>query len=163
MKIRTKNFKSLRVILYSTFNSSYQIQNTVFQTNMAQYPIPQFIEAEGKMVSFLTFKQFFWIVGGGALCVGFYYFLPFWLFVILSLLVAGFVALVAFIKIDNVPVTTMILNVIMFSTKSKDYVWKKKHSAYPFKTKNMQDLSQQHPAGNKIHSVKNMIEYRKKQ
>ena len=129
---------------------------------MAQYPIPQFIEAEGKIVSFLTFKQFFWIVGGGALCVGFYYFLPYFLFITLSLLVAMFVVLMAFVKIDNVSVMTMILNVILFSTKSKNYTWKKKESAYPFKTKNMQDLSVQNPAENKIHSVKNMIEYRKK-
>lgn len=129
---------------------------------MAQYPLPQFIESEGKIVSFLTYKQFFLIVIGGAICVGFYYFLPFWLFIILGLLVAGLVALIGFIKIDNVPVTTMILNLIMFQTKSKDYVWRKKHSAYPFKTKNMQDLSAQQPADNKIHSVKNMIEYRKK-
>ncbi|MSU54883.1 MAG: PrgI family protein, partial [Candidatus Staskawiczbacteria bacterium] len=85
-------------------------------TRVAQYPIPQFIEAEGKIISFLTFRQFFWLVGGGGVCIGFYYLLPFFLFVILSLLVAIFVALVGFVKVNDMPVTTLIMNFLMFST-----------------------------------------------
>ena len=129
---------------------------------MAQYPIPQFIEAEGKIISFLTFRQFFWLVGGGGVCIGFYYLLPFFLFVILSLLVAIFVALVGFVKVNDMPVTTLIMNFLMFSTKSKNYVWKKKTLEYPFKTKNMQELPSQEIGKSKIQHIKGMIEYKKK-
>ena len=129
---------------------------------MAQYPIPQFIEAEGKIISFLTFRQFFWLVGGGGACLAFYYTLPFFLFVILSLLVAGFIALVAFVKIDTVPVTTIFLNFLTFSAKSKNYVWKKKKLEYPFETKNMQEPGTREIGPSKIQNVKQIVEYRKK-
>jgi len=129
---------------------------------MAQYPIPQFIEAEGKIISFLTFHQFFWLVGGLAVCILFYYILPFFLFVFLSLLVVLFIVLVAFVKVDNMSVMTLFLNYIMFSTKSKDYVWKKKQSSYPFKTKNTINASTANPADSKLNNVKGMVEYRKK-
>ncbi len=129
---------------------------------MAQYPIPQFIEAEGKIVSFLTFRQFFWLVGGGVICIGSYYLLPFWLFIILSALVALFVALVAFIKIDDMSVIALLLNYMMFSTKSKNYVWKKKQTEYPFKTKDTITAGPPKPEDSKLQSVKGMVEYRKK-
>ncbi len=125
---------------------------------MAQYPIPQFIEAEGKIISFLTFRQFFWIVGGGAVCLAAYYTLPLFLFVIISLMVGIFVVLVAFIKIDNMTVITLLMNYILFSTKSKNYVWKKKQVEYPFKI----NVTAPKPGDSKLHAVKGMVEYRKK-
>ncbi len=128
---------------------------------MAQYPIPQFIEAEGKIISFLTFRQFFWIVGGGAACMLFYYTLPFFLFVVLSVITALFVALVAFVKIDNVSVLTIFFNFLTFSTKTKDYTWKKKEMPYPFKAK---PLGTAIPAANqsKLKDTIKIVEYRKK-
>ncbi len=102
---------------------------------MAQYPIPQFIESEGKIISFLTFSQFFWLVGGGAFCLLFYYTLPFFLFVMLSIITGLIVGAIAFLKVDNTSIMTIIFNFIGFSTTSKNYVWKKKESAYPFKIK----------------------------
>lgn len=129
---------------------------------MAQYPIPQFIESEGKIIYFLTFRQFFWLVGGGAACLGFYYLLPFFFFILLSLLVAIFITLVAFVKIDGFPVTTLFMNFLTFSAKSKNYVWKKKKLEYPFKTKNMQGLGTPESKTSKIQNVKQIVEYRKK-
>ena len=100
---------------------------------MEQYPIPQFIEKEGKIIFFLTFRQFFLFIGGGLVCIAFYYLLPFILFVIFSILIIILVAIVAFLKIDNESVVKVLLNFIMYSTRSKNYTWKKKESPYPFK------------------------------
>ena len=40
---------------------------------MEQYPIPQFIEQEGKIAFFISFRQFFYIVGAGAICFILYF------------------------------------------------------------------------------------------
>lgn len=137
---------------------------------MAQYPIPQFIESEGKIISFLTFRQFFILVGGGAICFLFYYTLPFWLFGILGIGIALLTGTIAFLKIDNTSVVTIALNFISFLTKSKDYVWQKKEHPYPFKiksargqeTKNRETFSDSESKTNKLGDVKKMVEYRKK-
>ena len=47
---------------------------------MEQYPIPQFIEQEGKIAFFLSFKQFFYLVGAGVVIFMLYYILPSFLF-----------------------------------------------------------------------------------
>ena len=43
---------------------------------MEQYPVPQFIEQEGKIAFFLSFRQFFYLAGAGAICFILYYTLP---------------------------------------------------------------------------------------
>jgi len=101
---------------------------------MEQYPVPQFIEQEGKIAFFLSFRQFFYLVGAGAICFMLYYVLPFFLFVI----VAGAIILAAvalsFVTVNGVPLLTLLLGAIGFATGGKDYTWKKKESPYPFKT-----------------------------
>lgn len=96
------------------------------------------------------------------MCILFYYKLPIWLATILSILVALVVALVVFVKIDNVPVATLVLNYVTFSTRSKNYTWSKKQVPYPFTQKNIQDISAGEPEKSKLHQAKGMVEYRKK-
>jgi hypothetical protein len=98
---------------------------------MAQYPIPQFIEEEGKIMPFLTFRQFFWLIGGGAISFMLYFTLPFGIFAILGLLVMGITAALAFVKINNASIITVVLNFIGFATGPKSYVWKRKEFSYP--------------------------------
>ena len=100
---------------------------------MEQYHIPQFIEAEGKIVFFLSFKQFFYMVGAGVICFILYYILPFSLFIIIAFLVFGASVALAFITINGVPILNMILGSLGFAIGGKDYTWKKKESPYPFK------------------------------
>lgn len=92
---------------------------------MAQYPIPQFIEEEGRIVFFLTFRQFFLLVGGAAACVLLYAVLPFFLFSIFSLLIMGFVGMIAFFKIGNEGIVKVVLHFLEFSTNNKNYIWQK--------------------------------------
>jgi len=131
---------------------------------MAQYPIPQFIESEGKIISFLTFRQFFILVGGGSFCLLFYYTLPFWLFTILSIIVGLLVALIGFVKIDNTSVVTILLNSILFLVGSKKYIWQKKESPYPFKVKKNYDVKsiQAESPINRLGVAKKLVELRKK-
>lgn len=100
---------------------------------MEQYPIPQFIEQEGKIAFFISFRQFFYLVGAGAVCFVLYFILPRFLFFIAAPLIVIAVAILAFATINGVPILNMILGAIGFSMGGKDYTWKKKESPYPFK------------------------------
>ena len=100
---------------------------------MEQYPLPQFIEAEGKIAFFISFRQFFYLVGAGVICFFLYYILPGALFWMVSILIFVAAAILAFGMMDGIPILTVLLNSIGFSTKSRDYTWKKKESPYPFK------------------------------
>ena len=103
---------------------------------MAQYPTPQFIEQEGKIIYFLTFKQFFLLVGGLSTAIVFYYLLPFYFFVICSIVIMGIVSVIAFIKIDNASLVTVFLHFFGFLFENKTYIWEKKKSPYPYKSLN---------------------------
>ncbi|MBX4200711.1 PrgI family protein [Candidatus Parcubacteria bacterium] len=130
---------------------------------MEQYPIPQFIESEGKIISFLTFRQFFTLVIGGGACVGFFYLLPFFLFLILSAIVAILVLAIAFLKVDNVSVMTILINYLTFSIGSKNYVWKKKSVAMKNPLMGpVPAVKGPHEQDSKLKNAKKMVEYRKK-
>ena len=92
---------------------------------MDNYPVPQFIEEEGKIVFFLTFRQFFLLVGGGATCFLIFFTLPFLVFVILSVLIMGLVLMVAFVKINGIPILKVLLNFTGFLIGTKNYTWQK--------------------------------------
>lgn len=101
---------------------------------MEQYPIPQFIEQEGKIAFFISFRQFFYLVGAGVICFIFYLVLPFFLFLLLSLVVGGGTAVLAFVTVNGAPIINILLASIGFASGAKNYTWKKKESPYPFKT-----------------------------
>lgn len=101
---------------------------------MEQYPVPQFIESESKMAFFLTVRQFVYVVIAGAFIFALYYLLPLPLFLFAALLVGGGTITMGFVKVQGIPITTMLLNSIGFMSKTKSYTWKKKESLYPFKT-----------------------------
>lgn len=92
---------------------------------MAQYPIPQFIEEEGKIVFFMTFRQFFLLVGAGAVCFILNFLLPFFIFVVASIFVILLAVAIGFLKIENEPILKVLFNFLKFSSKTKNYVWKK--------------------------------------
>jgi len=104
---------------------------------MAQYPIPQFIEEEGKIVFFLTYRQFFELVGGGGVIVLLYAILPFYLFIIAALVVAGLTVIIAFLKVNNQSAPAFFLTVLGFSVSGKTYTWRKKESKHSAKAKKL--------------------------
>jgi hypothetical protein len=100
---------------------------------MEQYPIPQFIESESKIISFMSFKQFFYLVGAGIICFFLYFLMPRVIFYMLAAIVGIVALVVAFGKINGTPILEVFLGAIGFSMGGKDYTWKKKESPYPFK------------------------------
>lgn len=100
---------------------------------MEQYPIPQFIEAESKIAFFISFRQFFYLVGAGMACFFLYFILPRFLFILLAPIIAIGTIILAFATVNGVPILNMILGAIGFSMGGKNYTWQKKESPYPFK------------------------------
>lgn len=100
---------------------------------MEQYPIPQFIEAEGKIAFFISFRQFFYLVGAGIACFFLYYALPKILFWPVAVMIFIGMSILAFGTIGGTPILNVILGAIGFSIGGKDYTWKKKETPYPFK------------------------------
>ncbi len=133
---------------------------------VAQYPIPQFIESEAKIVFFLTFRQFFILIGGGAICLILYYLVPFSLFVISAIFIGLATLLVAFLKINDTSIVRFFLDFIMFSIKSKNYVWEKKEMPQPFNIKRPEKDTHGQPATgaitNSLKEIRKLIELKKK-
>jgi len=101
---------------------------------MEQYPIPQFIEQEGKIAFFISFRQFFYLVGAGVLCFLLYFVLPRWLFFICAGIISISAIGLAFITVNGTPIINVLLSSVGFAAGSKNYIWQKKESPYPFKT-----------------------------
>ncbi len=97
---------------------------------MTQYATPQFIEEEGKIISFLTYRQFFILVGGGAICVLWNLILPTFLFIFFAIATMLLAAGIAFLKINNTSIVTLLLNFLGFTIRKKTYTWQKKEGAY---------------------------------
>lgn len=87
--------------------------------------MPQFIESEAKITAGLTFKQFFILVGVGAILFMLSFFLQTWLLIIVGAPLAVVALLVAFLKIDGVPFSKYITNAFGFTLKNRTYIWKK--------------------------------------
>lgn len=102
---------------------------------MEQYPIPQFIEQEGKIAFFISFRQFFYLLAAGVVCFILYFILkPFFLFAIVGSIVAITAVVLAFVTVNGMPIADIILSSFGFLLGSKNYTWKKKESDYPFKS-----------------------------
>jgi len=101
---------------------------------MEQYPVPQFIEEEGKISAFLSFRQFFFLVGAGIICLLLFYTLPRIIFYIVGGTVVLAAIILGFAKINGMTVLDYILSSMGFAVGGKNYTWKKRESPYPFKT-----------------------------
>jgi hypothetical protein len=96
-----------------------------------RFHVPQFIEVEDKIFGPLTFKQFIYLLGGGAIIFVLYAFLPLWLVIILGVPVAVFVAALAFLKIYNQPFIKVLQNTLRYTSANKLYLWKKRERPQP--------------------------------
>ena len=90
-----------------------------------QYPVPQFIEVESKIIGPLSLKQFLYLVGGVAICVILNFFLKLGAVIILGIFIMGFVGALAFLKINGQPFSKILKSMIQFSFGPRIYVWKK--------------------------------------
>ena len=92
---------------------------------MATYKVPQFIEVEDKIFGPFTFKQFIYLAGGLAACFILWTFLPKFIAILFILPVGGFVAALAFFKVNNRPFIIIAESYIKYILNGRLYIWHK--------------------------------------
>lgn len=90
-----------------------------------QFKVPQFLEIEDKIFGPFTFKQFVYLVGGGAICYVLFRLLGLVWGAIPILVVGGLSAALAFYRPNNKPFIEMLEAGVIYFTQSKLYIWKK--------------------------------------
>lgn len=90
-----------------------------------EYQVPQFIEVEDHIVGPLTLKQFIYLAGGAGICVVFLVYLPIIWGILFSLPVAGFVAALAFYKVNGKPFIEVVESAFGYYTGAKLFLWKR--------------------------------------
>lgn len=98
---------------------------------MDQFTVPKFIEREAKLVGPFTFKQFIFVGAAGGVCFVFYFTLPFFIFIVLSIVImlGGFA--LAFLQSGGRSLPIVLKNFFNFSMTPKIYLWKKKGGMPP--------------------------------
>lgn len=91
-----------------------------------QFTVPQFIEKETKIVGPFSFKQFIYVGIAGGLCAFLYFIVPFYLFIIIAVILIGGALAMAFYKKQGIPLPNVIAGFFTFLFKPKIYLWKKK-------------------------------------
>jgi len=89
------------------------------------FQIPQFIEIENKIVGPLTLKQFLYLAIAAALSFLFYFILAFWLWIILTAILASIAAVLAFIKYNGQPLPKIIFHAFGFFWGPRFYLWQR--------------------------------------
>ena len=92
---------------------------------MAQFTVPQFIESEPKIVGPFTFKQAIYIGIAGTILFILYFSVPLGIFVLAALVLLPLSLACALVKINGVPLPTIIKNFLLLSFSPKIYVWRK--------------------------------------
>lgn len=91
-----------------------------------EFIVPQFIEREPKIVGPFTFKQFIFIGIAGGLSIVFYFLVPFFLFLIIAIVLFSGAAALVFLKPGGIALPAVIKNFFIFLSRPKIYLWKRK-------------------------------------
>ena len=90
-----------------------------------RFKVPKDIDIEDRIVGPLTAKQLLWLGIGAGLCVWWWQFTDFALFMLLAVMTMGIAAAFAFLKPYNQTLIGFAGSLLMFSTKPKQYLWRK--------------------------------------
>ncbi len=88
------------------------------------FQVPQFIDIEDKIFGPLTFKQFIYVLGGGAATFVLFKLLPAIIAFIIAAPIVGFAMALAFYKINNRPFIDIVQAWISYKLGTKLYTWK---------------------------------------
>ncbi len=100
-----------------------------------RFQVPQFIEVEDKIFGSLTLKQFIYLAGGGGLSFMIYRLTGSFLWSIIPIIIImGFSASLAFIRINNKPFIFVVEAAFKYFFASKLYIWKKQDNERVAKT-----------------------------
>lgn len=90
---------------------------------MQQFPVPQFIDVEDKIIGPITVRQFLLLLSGTLLIFVWYKLFAFTFFVFLSVLTAAIFAILAFARVNGRPIHFFILSMIQTSKRPGLRVW----------------------------------------
>lgn len=90
-----------------------------------QFHVPQFLEVEDKIFSFLTLKQFLYIFGGLSISYLSYTYLNFFIAAPIMLVSLLFCAALAFVRINNKPFIHIVEAFTRYLMSPRLYIWKK--------------------------------------
>lgn len=93
-----------------------------------RFEVPQFIEVEDKIFGPFTWKQFVYLMGGGGIAVVLFVTMPFIIFVVLGLPIAGLAVLLAFYPVNNRPFSIYLESALRYMSGNKLYLWRKQRS-----------------------------------
>ena len=94
-----------------------------------RFQVPQFIEAESKIVGPFTLKQFLYIAGGTVIVFIFRYtFTSLFWWITTALPIAGIAFALAFYRVDGIPLPRYIVMAINFGFGGKIYIFKKEET-----------------------------------
>jgi hypothetical protein len=90
-----------------------------------KYQVPQFIQAETKLIGPLTLRQFLWVAGGVSIIAMEYILLHSGIVLIIAgLLTAMFFGALAFGKVDGQPFLNYLAYMLSYALGSKRYVYR---------------------------------------
>lgn len=105
-----------------------------------EFTVPKFIEQEAKIVGPLTFKQFVFVGIAGGISLFLYFIVPFFLFIIVLVVLLGSALALAFLKIGRTSLPELIVNFFTFIFRPRIYLWKKKTSPPKFLAKEKEPI-----------------------
>lgn len=88
------------------------------------FQVPQFIDIEDKIFGPLTFKQFLYLLGGGAIAFVLIRVLPTAIGILLSLPFIALSLALAFYKVNNRPFMSIMQSWFTYLTNTRLYTWK---------------------------------------
>jgi len=109
-----------------------------------QYPIPQNVDIEDKLIGPLTLKQFLYLLGGGILEFLWFSMFDMEFFVLVSIPTIGLAAALAFVKIYDKPFIEFLLVMAHFVVTSRRRVWKRVPGALTTQSTKDQEVKTKH-------------------
>lgn len=92
---------------------------------MATFQVPQFIDIEDKIIGPLTIKQFLFLAAPAGLIFIFYSVLQFWLWLIVSIILAAIGLGFAFVKVNGQNLSRVALDGLKYLIRPRLYVWQR--------------------------------------
>ena len=89
------------------------------------FSVPQFIEREPKLIGPFTLRQFIFVGVAGGIALFLYFTVQFVYFILIAPVLAAGVLSLAFLKINGIPLPTVIKNFLFFTVAPRIYMWKK--------------------------------------
>ncbi|MDO8557134.1 MAG: PrgI family protein [Candidatus Jorgensenbacteria bacterium] len=92
---------------------------------MATFQVPQFIEEKAKIIGPLTLRQFFFIAGAFLISVISYNIFNMFFWILITIIVGGAAAALAFIKINGQDATQALLSGLSYMWQPRVYTWQR--------------------------------------